>query len=118
MVVSPRNSINSLPAFGLDARNRSTTTLVFWLLFSVTVPEFPRCADYLCLVPVERALFPEINIPDQKDGDVNEHLYEAIDSEAVRYLEHVPINVRPGDKEDRFYIEQDQHHTHNEDPPE
>jgi len=34
-------------------------------------------------VPVERAFFPQIDVSDQEDGDVNEHLYEAVDSKAV-----------------------------------
>ena len=34
-------------------------------------------------MPVERAFFPQIDVSDQEDGDVNEHLHEAVDSNAV-----------------------------------
>ena len=35
------------------------------------------------VMPVERAFFPQIDVSDQEDGDVNEHLHEAVDSKAV-----------------------------------
>ena len=34
-------------------------------------------------MPVERAFFPQIDVSDQEDGDVNEHLHEAVDSKTV-----------------------------------
>jgi hypothetical protein len=35
------------------------------------------------VMPVERAFFPQIDVSDQEDGDVDEHLHEAVDSKAV-----------------------------------
>jgi hypothetical protein len=34
-------------------------------------------------MPIESAFFPQIDVSDQEDGDVNKHLYEAVDSKAV-----------------------------------
>src|ERR1700737_2394799 len=61
-------------------------------------------------MPVERALFPEINVPNQEDGNVHEHLCEAIAPHLYRMPDHVPINVSPGIQEDRFYVKQDKDH--------
>src|SRR5205814_940263 len=60
--------------------------------------------------PVERALFPEINVPDQQDGNIDQHLYEAIDAKTVRNLEHILIDVSPWVQEDGLYVEQNKDH--------
>jgi len=61
-------------------------------------------------MPVERALFPEIDVPNQQDGNVHEHLCEAISPHLYRMPDHVPVNVSPGIQEDRFYVKQDKDH--------
>src|ERR1700744_2027124 len=61
-------------------------------------------------MPVERAFFPQIDVTDQQDGDVDEHLYVAVDSKSVRYLEHIAINVGPRVQKDRLDVEQDEDH--------
>src|ERR1700732_2214948 len=109
MVVSPRNSLTSLMALALHERKASTTTLAFWLVFSVTDSESPLRRLFM---PVERALFPQINVPDQEDSDVNEHLYEPKSSHAHRALDHVAINIGPRVQEDRFHIEQNENHRY------
>ena len=35
------------------------------------------------VMPVERAFFPQIDVSDQEDGDIDEHLHEAVDSKTV-----------------------------------
>src|ERR1700731_150300 len=104
MVVSPRNSMTSLIALALHERKASTTTLAFWLVVSVTDSESPFCARLF--MPVERPLLPQINVPDQEDSDVNDHLYETKSTEAQRLLKHVAINIGPRVQEDSFHIEQ------------
>src|SRR5712671_2907203 len=95
MVVSPRNSSTSLIALGLHPRNRSTTTLPACLLSSATVfPKSPSSPQLL--MPVERALFPKINIPDQEDGNVHQHLEEAVSPHLPRLRDHIAIDVSPG----------------------
>src|ERR1700756_1784958 len=64
------------------------------------------------LAPVERALFPEINVPDQQDGNVEEHLHVAIHAKGVRYLEHVAVNIRPGIQKNGLNIEQNKDHRY------
>src|ERR1700733_4928232 len=61
-------------------------------------------------MPVERAFFPQIDITDQQDGDVNEHLYIAVNAKSMRYLEHIAVNVGPRVQKDRLDVEQDKDH--------
>src|ERR1700680_987321 len=107
MVVSPRNSMTSLMALALHERRASTTTLAFGLVASVTDSESPLRRLFM---PVERALLPQVNVPDQEDGDVNDHLDETESSKAQRLLEHVAINIGPRVQEDSFHIEQNENH--------
>src|SRR5215475_1236819 len=50
------------------------------------------------LMPVARALFPEIEVTDQQDGDVNHHLDKAIPAKTAK-------NIGPGIKKNRFHVE-------------
>src|SRR5579863_1037417 len=61
-------------------------------------------------MPVEGALFPQINVPDQQDSNVDKHFYEAIDSKAVRDVEHITINVSPGVQKDCFHVKENENH--------
>src|SRR6202012_1707159 len=61
-------------------------------------------------MPVERAFFPQIDVTDQQDGDVDEHLYVAVNAKSMRYLEHIAVNVGPRVQKDRLDVEQDEHH--------
>src|SRR5579864_8520733 len=61
-------------------------------------------------MPVERAFFPQIDIADQQDGDVDEHLYIAVNAKGMRYLEHIAVNVSPRVQKDRLDVEQDKDH--------
>src|ERR1700732_3024306 len=108
MVVSPRNSLTSLMALALHERKASTTTLAFWLVASVTDSESPLAPDLF--MPVERALLPQVNVPDQEDSDVNDHLFETKSTEAQGLLKHVAINIGPRVQEDSFHIEQNENH--------
>src|SRR5215470_15057269 len=61
---------------------------------------FTRCRLF---VPVERALFPEIEISDQQDGNVDHHLEKAIPAETAK-------NISPRVKKNRFHVEQNEDH--------
>src|SRR6266567_3113400 len=56
-------------------------------------------------MPVQRALFPEIQITDQQDGYVEHHLPEAVPPQTAK-------DVGPGVQEDGFHIEQNENHRH------
>src|SRR6267142_533470 len=55
------------------------------------------------LVPVQRALFPEIEITNQQDGEVYHHFDKAIPSKTAKY-------VGPRIQENSFYVEQNKNH--------
>src|ERR1700691_666587 len=61
-------------------------------------------------MPVERAFFPQIDITDQQDRDVDEHLYVAVNAKGMRYLEHIAVNVSPRVQKNRLDVEQDKDH--------
>src|SRR6267154_4401127 len=54
-------------------------------------------------MPVQRTLFPQIEIADQQDRDVNHHFVKAISPESAE-------NNRPRVKKNRFYIEKNENH--------
>lgn len=53
---------------------------------------------YRLFVPVQRALFPEIEVTNQQDGDVNHHFQKAVPSQTAK-------NIGPWVKKDGFHIE-------------
>src|SRR5262249_50738206 len=55
------------------------------------------------LVPVQRALLPKIEIPNQKDCNVQHHFIKAITPELAE-------NHRPRVKENRFHVEKNKDH--------
>src|SRR5260370_243040 len=57
------------------------------------------------LMPVQRALFPEIQITDQQDGYVEHHLPEAVPPQTAK-------DVGPGVQEDGFHVEQNENHRY------
>src|SRR5882672_1421768 len=57
------------------------------------------------LVPVQRALFPEIEVTDQQDGNVYHHFDKAVQSQLAKYQ-------RPRIQKNRFHIEQNKDHRH------
>jgi len=54
-------------------------------------------------VPVQRALFPEIEVTDKQNRDVYHHFHEAVQTE-------IPEDEGPWIKKNRFDIEQDKNH--------
>src|SRR5207249_557964 len=76
------------------------------------LPKSPFATTRQLFVPVERTLFPEIDIPDQQDGDINQHLEESIPAHADGLLDHIAIDVRPRVQEDCFHVEQNKDHGH------
>ena len=66
----------------------------------------------LVLMPVERAFFPQIEVPDQKDGDVYHHFREAVHPDARRHLDQVAVDVRPWIQKNGFHVEKYENHRH------
>src|SRR6267154_5914909 len=54
-------------------------------------------------MPVQRTLFPKIEIADQQDRDVNHHFIKAISPESAK-------NHRPRVEKNRFHIEKNKNH--------
>src|SRR6185437_15033198 len=63
----------------------------------------PACVGRL--LPLQRALFPQINVADHQDSNVQQHLDK---TEHIQLLE----NDGPGIKENGFDIEQYENHCH------
>src|SRR5262249_49658213 len=72
----------------------------------------PEPASFLGLMPVECALFPEIDISDQQNSYVEHHLHEAETCHCLPGADHILEDVRPGVQKDRFHVEQNEHHRH------
>jgi len=58
---------------------------------------------YRLFVPVQRALFPEIEVTNQQDGDVYHHFDKTIQSQLAKH-------VGPRIQKNRFHIEQNENH--------
>src|SRR6266853_6431418 len=56
-------------------------------------------------MPVQRTLFPKIEIADQQDRDVNHHFIKTIAPEGAE-------NDCPRVKKNRFHIEKNKNHSH------
>src|ERR1039458_9506454 len=75
MVVSPLNSITSATAFASQSLSFCTTGFLPSSCESTMHP----IPDGRLVVPVERALFPEENITNQQNHNVEQHLNKAKD---------------------------------------
>src|ERR1700722_3529244 len=53
-------------------------------------------------MPVEFAFFPQLDIADQEEGDVDQPLDVAEQPKGMKYLDHIAVNVGPRVQKDRL----------------
>src|SRR5712692_702511 len=97
-VSSLRNSRTSMTAPASPARSLRTTAFCSTSSVSAIAAGSPTGSA----VPIQRALFPEIDVTRQQDQDVDQHLYEP---EPAQFA----IDVGPGVQKDSLDIEQNEH---------
>ena len=65
------------------------------VLAGILSHRFEALRRSLVLVPVQRALFPQIEVTDQEYSDIDHHLGESIQAGTWFLIDQVPVNVCP-----------------------
>jgi len=65
------------------------------ILAGILGHRFESLRRRLILMPVERAFFPQIEVPDQENRDVDHHLCKAVQTDTRRQFYQIAVDVSP-----------------------